>query len=92
MRSLVSDLIPEYNKKLQFFLKRHWLMLWNPPTLPSLLPSPTRLPPLSALVPPAHVYTINMEPYRNPVYTLILPYGNFNPVFVTLCCLLKNIE
>lgn len=31
MRSLVSDLIPEYNKKLQFFLKRHWLMLWDPP-------------------------------------------------------------
>lgn len=30
MRSLVSDLIPEYNKKLQFFLKRHWLMLWTP--------------------------------------------------------------
>lgn len=30
MRSLVSDLIPEYNKKLQFFLKRHWLMLWDP--------------------------------------------------------------
>lgn len=31
MRSLVSDLIPEYNKKLQFFLKRHWFMLWDPP-------------------------------------------------------------
>lgn len=25
MRSLVSDLIPEYNKKLQFFSKRHGL-------------------------------------------------------------------
>lgn len=34
MRSLVSDLIPEYNKKLEFFLKRHWLMLWDPPFHP----------------------------------------------------------
>ena len=46
MRSLVSDLIPEYNKKLQFFLKRHWLMLWDP------LFSPRS--------PPAHVCAIKI--------------------------------
>lgn len=49
MRSLVSDLIPEYNKKLQIFLKRHWLTLWGTPP-----------PLLSALLPPAHVCTIKL--------------------------------
>lgn len=56
MRSLVSDLIPEYNKKLQFFLKRHWLMLWNPP-----------LSPLSFHLPPAYLPSLLW--YHQPMCT-----------------------
>lgn len=48
MRSLVSDLIPEYNKKLHFF-KETLAYVMNTPPLPS-----------SRLSPPAHVYIINM--------------------------------
>lgn len=48
MRSLVSDLIPEYNKKLQFFLKRHRFMLWK-----RFYPSPA-----------ARVFTVNQQLYR----------------------------
>lgn len=49
MRSLVSDLIPEYNKKLQFFFKETLAYVMEPP--------------FSALLPPAHVCTINIQLY-----------------------------
>lgn len=46
MRSLVSDLIPEYNKKLQFFFKETLAYVMGPPFSPRS--------------PPAHVCAINI--------------------------------
>lgn len=40
MRSLVSDLIPEYNKKLQFFFKETLAYVMNPPFFYPLTTSP----------------------------------------------------
>lgn len=47
MRSLVSDLIPEYNKKLQFFFKETLAYVMEPPHSP-LSPSISH-PPTSPL-------------------------------------------
>lgn len=50
MRSLVSDLIPEYNKKFHFFKKDTLVYVVRPPPFPPLSP-------------PAHVCIITINIY-----------------------------